>query len=70
MVNVYGWALTKKRQVELTSNGYKLTQLGVKDFLSYRKKSSRIKNQNETIAIDALRLDILNLKNRRKKLSI
>jgi len=62
--------LTKKRQVELTPNGYKLTQLGVKDFLSYRKKSSRIKNQKETIAIDAVRLDILNLKNRRKKLSI
>lgn len=62
--------LTRKRQVELTPNGYKLTQLGVKDFLSFRKKSSRIKNQSETVAIDELRLDILNLTNRRKKLTV
>lgn len=62
--------LTKKRQVELTPNGYKLTQLGVTDFLSFRKTSSRIKNQKATVAIDELRLNILNLTNRRKKLSV
>ena len=62
--------LTKKRQLELTPDGYKLTQLGVNDFMHLRKKSNRIKNQSETIAIDALRLDILNLQNRRKELSL
>lgn len=62
--------LTKKRLVELTANGYKLTQLGSKDFLSFRKKSSRVKRQDETIAIDDLRLEILNLKNRKKKLKV
>lgn len=62
--------LTRKRQVELTPNGYKLTQLGAKEFLSFRQKSSRIKSQSETVAIDELRLDILNLTNRRKKLSV
>lgn len=62
--------LTNKRQVELTPNGYKLTQLGVKYFLSFRKTSSRIKTQRETVAIDELRLEILNLKNRKKKLKV
>lgn len=62
--------LTQKRQIEMTPNGYKLTQLGVKDFLSFRKKSSRIKSQRETVAIDELRLDILNLINRKKKLAV
>ena len=62
--------LTRKKQVELTSNGYKLTQLGVKDFLSFRKTSSRIKTQKETVAIDELRLDIINLINRGKKLAV
>ena len=62
--------LTNKRQVELTPNGYKLTQLDVKDFLSFRKTSSRMKTQRETVAIDELRLEILNLKNRKKKLKV
>jgi len=62
--------LTKKKQVELTPTGCRLTQLGVKEFLSFRKKSSRLKYQSETVAIDELRLDILNLKNRRKRLSL
>jgi hypothetical protein len=62
--------LTRKKQVELTPNGYKLTRLGVKDFLSFRTKSSRIKTQNETVAIDELRLDVLNLTNRGKKLTV
>lgn len=62
--------LTKKRQVELTTTGYKLTPLGVNDFLDFRKISSRIKSQDKTIAIDNLRLEILNLKNRKKKLKV
>jgi hypothetical protein len=62
--------LTKKRHIELTPFGYKLTSLGVDEFLSYRKTSSRIKNQDKTIAIDNLRLEILNLKNRKKKLKV
>lgn len=62
--------LTKKRHIELTTNGYKLTPLGVTEFLSFRKKSSRIKTQKETVAIDDLRLEILNLKYRKKKLKV
>lgn len=62
--------LTKKRQVELTTNGYKLTSLGVKEFLSFRKTRRRMKTQDKTIEIDNLRLEILNLKNRRKKLEV
>ncbi len=62
--------LTKKRQIESTTNGYKLTALGVDNFLAFRKTKSRIKNQDKTIEIDNLRLEILNLKYRRKKLKI
>ncbi|MBT3748040.1 MAG: hypothetical protein HOG34_03570, partial [Bacteroidetes bacterium] len=62
--------LTKKRQIELTINGYKLTKLGIENFLSFRKTRSRIKKQDETIEIDNLRLEILNLKYRKKKLKV
>lgn len=62
--------LSKKRLVELTPNGYKLTQLGVDDFFSFQKRHTRIKTQDETVAIDNLRIEILNLKNRKKKLKL
>jgi hypothetical protein len=62
--------LTKKRFVESTSDGYKLTQLGKNEFLSFRNKSSRYKQQDKTVAIDDLRIEILNLKYRTKKLKV
>ncbi|MDD4215049.1 MAG: retron St85 family effector protein [Bacteroidales bacterium] len=62
--------LTKKRHVELTPVGYKLTSLGVKEFLRFQHKSKRIKTQKETVILDELRLEILNLKNRKKKLKV
>ncbi len=62
--------LTKKRQIELTTNGFKLTPLGIKNFLTFRKTGSRIKRQEESTEIDNLRLEILNLKNRKKKLKV
>jgi hypothetical protein len=63
-------SLTKKRLIELTTNGYKLTTLGVESFLKFRIASKRNKKQFETIKIDNLRLEILNLKNRNKKLKV
>jgi len=60
--------MAKKRYIELTDEGYKLTQLGTDEFLSFRKKNSRYKEQDKIVAIDNLRLEILNLKNRKKKL--
>lgn len=62
--------LTNKRQVELTTEGYKLTQLGLRDFFSLRQNLKRVKYQDETVALDNLRLEILNLKLRKKKLKI
>lgn len=62
--------LTKKRYIQSTGNGYKLTQLGNNEFLSFRKKNSRYKQFDKTVAIDNLRLEILNLKNRKKKLKV
>jgi len=62
--------LSKKRLVELTPNGYKLTQLGIDEFFSFQKKNTRSKTQDKTVAIDNLRLEILNLRNRKKKLKL
>jgi hypothetical protein len=60
--------LIKKKQIQLTVNGYKLTTLGLEIFFAFRKTKSRIKRQDEIIEIDNLRLEILNLKYRKKKL--
>ncbi|MFI5452441.1 retron St85 family effector protein [Pedobacter sp. UC225_61] len=60
--------LTKKRFIESTSEGFRLTALGNQEFLSYRNVSHRNKNAKKVLAIDDLRLEILNLKNRNKKL--
>ena len=62
--------LSKRRCIELTPAGYKLTELGTNEFLEFRKKNSRIKHQDKTITIDELRLEILNLKYRNKKLKV
>ena len=62
--------LTKKKAVEFTIDGYKLTDLGLEQFEKLRKISSRIKVQDETEALDKLRLEILNFKLRNKKMKI
>lgn len=60
--------LTKKKFIELTAHGYRLTVLGKSEFFSFRHNNSRNKQHDKTIAIDNLRLDILNLKYRNKNL--
>jgi len=62
--------LTKKRKIESTPYGFKLTPLGLENFFSFRRTRSRIKRQDETTKLDYLRLEILNLKNRKKKLKV
>ena len=61
--------LVKKRLVQPSSNGFSLTDAGIAEFLSYRKrKGSKI--TEKTKAIDELRLEILNLTYRNKKLRV
>ena len=60
--------LIKKKKIQLTPNGYKLTILGLETFFAFQKTKTSIKRQDEIIEIDNLRLEILNLQNRRKKL--
>lgn len=62
--------LTKKRHIELTSDGYVLTQLGINEFLSFRQQNRRSKQQERSLAIDELRLEILNLKYRNKRMKV
>jgi hypothetical protein len=63
-------ALSKKRYVELTGLGYKLTGFGVESFFNLRRPRKRLKIQSETNSLDEIRLDILNLRLRNKKLSV
>lgn len=49
--------LIKKKQIQLTVNGYKLTTLGLETFFAFQKTKSRIKRQDEIIEIDNLRLE-------------
>jgi len=60
--------LIKKKQIQWSANGYKLTTLGLDTFFAFQKTKTRTKRQDEIIEIDNLRLEILNLKNRNKKL--
>jgi hypothetical protein len=61
--------LVKKRWVQSSSEGFRLTETGVAEFLSYRiKRGTKI--TDKTKAIDDLRLEILNLKYRNKKLRV
>ncbi|QEC57102.1 retron St85 family effector protein [Flavisolibacter ginsenosidimutans] len=62
--------LSKKKLIELTPNGYKLTVSGLEKFINLRKTKDRIKTHNETIALDNLRLEIMNLNYRNKKLKV
>lgn len=62
--------LIKKKLIQLSNEGYKLTALGLEKFFAFQKTKTRIKRQDEKIEIDNIRLEILNLKNRRKKLKV
>lgn len=62
--------LIKKKMIQVTNGGYTLTKLGLENFFAFQKTKTRIKRQDEKIAIDNLRLEILNLKNRNKKLKV
>lgn len=62
--------LIKKKLIQLSNEGYKLTTIGLEKFFAFQKTKTRIKRQDEKIEIDNIRLEILNLKNRRKKLKV
>lgn len=62
--------LIKKKLIQLSNEGYKLTALGLEKFFAFQKTKTRIKRQDDKIEIDNIRLEILNLKNRRKKLKV
>lgn len=62
--------LIKKKIIKLTSEGYKLTELGLESVFEFRRKKSRIKNQWMKNDFDNIKLEILNLVNRKKKLRV
>jgi len=62
--------LTKKKQIELTTKGYKLTEAGLENFFEFIKTGYRKKSHYEKIEMDNLRLEVMNLKYRKKRLSV
>jgi hypothetical protein len=62
--------LLNKKQIELTNDGFKLTDLGLDKFYAFQKSKTRIKKPNERLIIDNLRLEILNLKYRKKSIKV
>ena len=62
--------LIKKKLIQLSNEGYKLTTLGLEKFFAFQKTKTRIKRQDDKIEIDNIRLEILNLKYRKKKLKV
>lgn len=62
--------LTRARKVELTSNGYKLTKLGLDSFVGFKRARARSETIQNTLLLDKLRLHILNFKLRGKELRI
>ncbi len=62
--------LTKKRKISSTPEGYKLTPLGIEDFVNLRRTKKRSKNIQETKVLDELRLEIMNVRYRNKKLNL
>lgn len=63
-------SLNKKNHIELTANGYKLTTTGKEEFLKYKERYSRFKSTEERDFIDNIRLELLNLKNRNKRMKV
>lgn len=62
--------LIKNKLIQLSNEGYKLTTIGLEKFFAFQKTKTRIKRHDEKIKIDNIRLEILNWKNRRKKLKV
>lgn len=62
--------LTKSRKIAMSSGGYRLTESGLNTFFNLNKNSSMKRSIQETMALDKLRLEILNYKLRKKKLKV
>lgn len=62
--------LTKKRKIAMSSEGYRLTDSGLDTFFNLKKTRTVKKSIYETMALDNLRLEILNYKLRNKKLKV
>jgi len=62
--------LTKRKLIEFTIGGYRLTDLGSKKFINLQKSRIKAKSSDETEKLDETRLEILNLQYRGKKLKV
>ena len=60
--------LIEKKLIEFTSDGYKLSRLGLEKLLQFQKRKNKFSTKK--IELDYLRLEILNVINREKKIKI
>lgn len=63
-------SLNRKNFIEQTPNGYRLSILGKEEFFKYKERYSRYKSVEERNFIDNIRLELLNLKNRNRRLKV
>ena|SRR5436190_1870912 len=63
-------SLIKKRNIEHSETGYRLTKVGVQGYGRLRKQKSNVKMHTKTKVLDDLRLEILNFSLRKKRLKV
>ena len=63
-------SMNRKNFIEQTPNGYKLSLIGREEFFKYKMRYSRYKSVDERDFIDNIRLELLNLKNRNRRLKV
>jgi hypothetical protein len=62
--------LTKKKYINLTTEGYKLTEAGKNEFLKNQESKGRNKKKKERDTLDEVNLELMSNKYRNKKLKI
>lgn len=62
--------MTQKKIVNSTSDGYTLTKNGLSNYHNFQKTKKRISTYSNIMALDKLRLEIMNLQYRNKKIAI
>lgn len=63
-------SMNRKNLIEQTPDGYKLSLIGKQEFFKYKERYTRFKSVGERDFIDNIRLELLNLKNRNRRMKV
>ena len=62
--------MTKKKTINLTTEGYVLTKNGLSNYHNFQKTKKRISTYSNIMELDRLRLEIMNFQYRNKKIVV